>query len=167
MRQNEKKEFAELNKHLLYIIENGAAAPLDAVKVARCAYNHSQRLFSRLDQTHMNYTNQETAFTDIFINNNQWALDHTRKMLAEVKAAENDSDGVFTREQFELHRFSDVLKNWFGDMQEAMIHRASNGLGDDEKPHRAQLKDIAVGFRDIGSLHRVEWSEVAQSQMSE
>jgi hypothetical protein len=173
MRKHEKEQFAEAIRKIrdAHTMLDGNSINAEQWQEAKSrlssAINDVETLRSRLDQTHMNYSNQETAFADIFISNNQWALDHVRKMLDEIKRKPNNSDGAWTDEQFVVFTFADKLKGWFEDMQEALVERASNGLLDDERPHRAQLKDIAMGFRDIGSLHRVEWNEVARSQMAE
>lgn len=167
MRQADKIEFNNVFS-LLHEVKNNHVVGV-AKELLSDAISKLEVLQGRLDLDHMNYCNIETAFADIFITNNQWASDHVRTMIAEIKAAPNDSEGVWTDEQFVRFTLADHLKEWFEELQEGMVDRSwqTESSFSTYRDRSQRWKDTALGLRDIGSLHRVEWSEVVESQMSE
>jgi hypothetical protein len=174
MRPHEKQQFADAIRKIRDALSILGGNSLDTEQWQAAAANISsacndvETLQSRLDQTHLNYSNQETAFADIFINNNQWVLDLVRDMLTfDVKDYVREKPDEWTAEQYIAFTFADKLKAWFEMLEETRDAWASNSAVNTPFTKDLQKRrDIVVGLHDIGSLHRVEWSEVARSQMA-
>lgn len=164
MRKHEKEEFTKVRALVAQLRDQNTG---DIKDIAAEIDNRLGVLQSRLDTTHMNsYANMETAFADLFINQNQWAQEAVAKLLEAVKNGVDEKPDEWTEDEYIRFTFAENLKQWFEGLEEARDIWAS---GSSARTHvgrtSEQRRDIVSGLKDIGSLHRVEWDEVARSQM--
>jgi hypothetical protein len=118
-------------------------------------------LMSRLDEKCEGYCNRETFAADMFINNSEWANKKAKEILATTKKRYTDKNGETYQGQDLTVVYGKELRNWM----EAINEKYHSGrLGSFAPMHRKDVKDM---WPDIGSIWRVDWYEIAESQMQE
>jgi len=102
-----------------------------------------------MEQDYNGWTNRETWATALWINNDQGLYNQAQDLVQEARECQ-DNDA--------LNCLSDALEDFIGELLDMEIVLSAEP---------AQRQELINMSRDIGSLWRVNWREIAESFLSE
>ena len=102
-----------------------------------------------MEQEYNGWTNRETWATALWINNEQGFYYYAQDLIQEAKECQ-DNDA--------LNCLTDALEQWIGELLDMEMVLSAPP---------ANRKELINMSKDIGSLYRVNWKEIAESFLSE
>lgn len=109
-------------------------------------------------EEYQGWSNRETWAVALHLNNTHWMYNHYQALMANIKKREN-TVAEWTDEEFVRFTFETEIKEQVEEWLEAFY----NG----EIEHPANIRDVTSMCKDVGSLWRVDWRELAKSFLEE